>query len=53
LRSTFAAKPDDLRYKAIALIPATFRGQEAYLLLCFSTEADVTPAVVFAKLGIR
>ncbi|MBE3065069.1 MAG: hypothetical protein IMZ69_08635 [Spirochaetes bacterium] len=45
---------DDLRYmKRLLLLPATFRGQEAYLLLCFSVEADVSPAAVFSKLGIR
>jgi len=37
----------------LLLLPTTFRGQEAYLLFCFSVEADVSPVVIFSKLDVR
>ncbi len=45
---------DDLRYvKSLLFIPATFRGQEGCLLLAFPTEADLSPATVISRLGVR
>ncbi len=51
LRSRF--DEDDLRYvKRLLFLPATFRGQDACLLLAFPVEADLAPAAVLARLGV-
>ena len=45
---------EDLRYtKRMLLIPATFRAQEAYLLLSFAPETDISIESMVTKLVIR
>ena len=52
LRSRF--DEDDLRYvKRLLFLPATFRGQEAFLMLAFPVDADLQPSGILSKLGVR
>ncbi|HEY9595558.1 MAG TPA: hypothetical protein VHE79_13855, partial [Spirochaetia bacterium] len=45
---------EDLRYiKRLLFLPATFRGQEAYLFLSFSGETDIVIETLVAKLLIE
>jgi hypothetical protein len=45
---------DDLRYmKRLVLIPASFRGQEAYLFLSFANETNIAIGPTLAKLVVR
>jgi hypothetical protein len=51
LRARIAA--EDLRYvKRVLLLPATFRGQEAYLFLSFAAEVDISIEEVLSKLVV-
>jgi hypothetical protein len=46
--------PEDLRYmKRILLLPASFRGQEAYLLLSFAGETEIMIGQMLEKLVVR
>ncbi len=45
---------DDLRFmKRLLLLPATFRGQEAYMFFLFSSDTDVSLDSVFSGLKVR
>jgi hypothetical protein len=46
--------PEDLRYaKRLLLLPATFRGQEAYLLFAFAADSDVLLENVLSSLQVQ
>ena len=46
--------PEDLRYaKRILLLPATFRGQEAYLLFAFAADSDILLENVLSSLQVH
>ncbi len=46
--------PEDLRYaKRILLLPATFRGQEAYLLFAFAADSDILLENVLSSLQVQ
>jgi hypothetical protein len=45
---------EDLKYtKRVALLPATFRGQEAYLLFSFSSETGITINSLLSRLLVQ
>ncbi|HVO38487.1 MAG TPA: hypothetical protein VMV03_05595 [Spirochaetia bacterium] len=45
---------EDIRYmKRLMLIPAIFRGQEAFLFLSFTSETEIVPASILSKLIVR
>ena len=45
---------DDLRYmKRVLLLPSIFRGQDAYLLLSFAGETDITISAMLSRLGVQ
>jgi hypothetical protein len=46
--------PEDVRYmKRILMLPATFRSQDAYLLLAFAADSDIVIRVILAGLLVR
>ncbi len=46
--------PEDLRFtRRLLLLPATFRGQEACLLLSFTSEAEISIGTIFAGLQVQ
>jgi hypothetical protein len=46
--------PEDLRYaKRLLLLPATFRGQEAYMLFTFATDSDILLENVLSSLQVQ
>jgi hypothetical protein len=45
---------DDLRYmKRVLFLPSIFRGQDAYLLLSFASEADIKMNTMLSKLVVQ
>jgi hypothetical protein len=46
--------PEDLRYmKRILFLPATFRGQEAYLMLSFTGDTDIAMEPMLSRLFVQ